>query len=102
VGFWRCLFFQQQYTLLVYICVQSGAIARLLRPAVEWYATRYQASLAVNLKKYGLRYDDLYDPAMDLVRGREGGVQAAPGGFRARSKRQGMTVAAAYGKVLLG
>lgn len=35
---------------------------------VEWYAARYQANLAIHLKKYGLRYDDLYDPAMDLVR----------------------------------
>jgi hypothetical protein len=35
---------------------------------VEWYAGRYQAQLAVHLKKYGLRYDDLYDPMMDLVR----------------------------------
>lgn len=34
---------------------------------VEWYAGRYQANLAVSLKKYGLRYDDLYDPRMDLV-----------------------------------
>lgn len=33
---------------------------------VEWYAARYQANLAIHLKKYGLRYDDLYDPAMDL------------------------------------
>lgn len=36
---------------------------------VEWYASRYQANLAVSLKKYGLRYDDLYDPRMDLVSG---------------------------------
>lgn len=35
---------------------------------VEWYAGRYQAQLSVHLKKYGLRYDDLYDPMMDLVR----------------------------------
>jgi len=33
---------------------------------VEWYAGRYQAQLSVHLKKYGLRYDDLYDPMMDL------------------------------------
>lgn len=35
---------------------------------MDWAATRYQARLASNLKKYGLRYDDLYDPMMDLVR----------------------------------
>jgi hypothetical protein len=37
---------------------------------VEWCAGRYQANLAVSLKKYGLRYDDLYDPRMDLVSSR--------------------------------
>lgn len=44
----------------------AATLARLFRPAVEWYAQRYQANLAVHLSKYGLRYDDLYDPAMDL------------------------------------
>eukprot|EP00882_Tetradesmus_deserticola_P004531 GHRQ01004777.1.p1 GENE.GHRQ01004777.1~~GHRQ01004777.1.p1 ORF type:complete len:121 (+),score=52.64 GHRQ01004777.1:469-831(+) len=42
------------------------ALARLAQPFLEWAATRYQARLATNLKKYGLRYDDLYDPMMDL------------------------------------
>jgi hypothetical protein len=44
------------------------ALSRLAQPFLEWAATRYQARLATNLKKYGLRYDDLYDPMMDLVR----------------------------------
>lgn len=48
--------------------MQASALTRLFKPMVEWYATRYQANLAVSLKAYGLRYDDLYDPAMDLVR----------------------------------
>jgi hypothetical protein len=43
------------------------ALARLTQPFLEWAASRYQARLATNLKKYGLRYDDLYDPMMDLV-----------------------------------
>ncbi|KAF8065502.1 hypothetical protein HT031_003103 [Scenedesmus sp. PABB004] len=42
------------------------ALARMFSPFVEWAATRYRASLASNLKQYGLRYDDLYDPMMDL------------------------------------
>lgn len=54
--------------ILFYTPVQAAALTRLFRPMVEWYATRYQANLAVSLKAYGLRYDDLYDPAMDLVR----------------------------------
>jgi ubiquinol-cytochrome c reductase subunit 7 len=44
----------------------ASALARLVKPMVEWCAGRYQANLAVSLKKYGLRYDDLYDPRMDL------------------------------------
>lgn len=52
---------------LVACCLQASALARLFKPMVEWYAGRYQANLAVSLKKYGLRYDDLYDPRMDLV-----------------------------------
>lgn len=44
----------------------ASAVARLFKPMVEWCASRYQANLAVSLKKYGLRYDDLYDPRMDL------------------------------------
>lgn len=42
------------------------ALARLMQPFMEWAATRYQAGLATKLKAYGLRYDDLYDPMMDL------------------------------------
>jgi len=30
-------------------------------------APRYQAVVAKELKKYGLRYEDLYDPQLDLV-----------------------------------
>jgi Ubiquinol-cytochrome C reductase complex 14kD subunit len=44
------------------------ALARMMRPFVDWAATRYQANLGNRLRSYGLRYDDLYDPMMDLVR----------------------------------
>lgn len=56
-----------RYDLPPYLFLQASALGRLFRPFVERYATRYQANLAVHLKQYGLRYDDLYDPAMDLV-----------------------------------
>jgi hypothetical protein len=32
-------------------------------------ARPYQAAVGKELKKYGLRYEDLYDPQMDLVSG---------------------------------
>ncbi|KAK9812035.1 hypothetical protein WJX73_010855 [Symbiochloris irregularis] len=32
----------------------------------EWMAVRYQAAVGRELKKYGLRYEDLYDPLLDL------------------------------------
>lgn len=31
-------------------------------------APRYQAVVGAELRKYGLRYEDLYDPQLDLVR----------------------------------
>jgi hypothetical protein len=43
------------------------ALARMLQPFASWAQRRYQAGLAEQLKDYGLRYDDLYDPLMDLV-----------------------------------
>jgi hypothetical protein len=54
--------------LLLVLFFFAQALQRLAAPFLEWAATRYQARLATNLKKYGLRYDDLYDPMMDLVR----------------------------------
>eukprot|EP00803_Ostreobium_quekettii_P009420 evm.model.scf_60.1 EVM.evm.TU.scf_60.1 scf_60:8726-10934(+) len=38
----------------------------MFEPMVQWAAKRYQAAVAAELKKYGLRYDDLYDPMHDL------------------------------------
>jgi ubiquinol-cytochrome c reductase subunit 7 len=42
------------------------ALTRMFQPFLEWATVRYQARLATNLKEYGLRYDDLYDPMMDM------------------------------------
>lgn len=33
---------------------------------VAWMAPRYQAAVGKELMKYGLRYEDLYDPQYDL------------------------------------
>jgi len=35
-------------------------------PVLGWMARRYQAAVAKELKNYGLRYEDLYDPEMNL------------------------------------
>lgn len=44
----------------------SRALAKLFDPLVAWMAPRYQAVVAKELRKYGLRYEDLYDPQYDL------------------------------------
>ena len=61
----------------------TQALARMFQPLASWAQKCYQASLAEHLKDYGLRYDDLYDPLMDMVRRR-------PGGARARGCADGM------------
>ena len=43
------------------------ALARMFEPVMGWMATRYQAAVATELKKYGLRYEDLYDPELNMV-----------------------------------
>jgi hypothetical protein len=43
------------------------ALARMMQPFMSWATRRYQTVLAERLKDYGLRYDDLYDPIMDMV-----------------------------------
>ena len=48
-------------------CLPAQGLARLFDPLVAWMAPRYQAVVGRELKKYGLRYEDLYDPQMDLV-----------------------------------
>lgn len=46
----------------------QGGLVKAFEPAFAWMATRYQAVVGKELRKYGLRYEDLYDPQMDLVR----------------------------------
>ena len=43
------------------------ALQAVYDKAFAWCAVRYQAAVARELKKYGLRYDDLLDPDADMV-----------------------------------
>ncbi|PRW58608.1 cytochrome b-c1 complex subunit 7-2 [Chlorella sorokiniana] len=46
--------------------MSGRALAKLFDPLVAWMAPRYQAVVGAQLRKYGLRYEDLYDPQLDL------------------------------------
>lgn len=54
-------------TVLCVVRVLQGGLARLFEPMLGWAARRYQAKVAIELKKYGLRYEDLLDPWENLV-----------------------------------
>jgi ubiquinol-cytochrome c reductase subunit 7 len=41
-------------------------LSKLTEPMWNWASRRYQAAVAKELKKYGLRYDDLYDEMYDV------------------------------------
>ncbi|WOL17757.1 cytochrome b-c1 complex subunit 7-2 isoform X1 [Canna indica] len=38
----------------------------LIDPRRNWFAAQHKKTISNRLKKYGLRYDDLYDPKFDL------------------------------------
>lgn len=38
----------------------------MFAPVIDWMAVRYTAMVTKELTKVGLRYEDLYDPLMDL------------------------------------
>lgn len=40
-------------------------IPAILEPLASWAATKYRAAVGSQLVKYGLRYDDLYDPLLN-------------------------------------
>eukprot|EP00897_Mesotaenium_endlicherianum_P007509 jgi/Mesen1/6787/ME000348S06048 len=44
----------------------AGMLKKFSEPIWNWAAKRYQAAVAHELKKYGLRYDDLLDPLNDV------------------------------------
>mmetsp|Transcript_9203 Transcript_9203/g.10630 ORF Transcript_9203/g.10630 Transcript_9203/m.10630 type:complete len:125 (-) Transcript_9203:99-473(-) len=45
---------------------KPSVLSKFTQPLFEWAAVRYQAMVGKELKKYGLRHDDLLDPTMDL------------------------------------
>ncbi|KAL3695362.1 hypothetical protein R1sor_009438 [Riccia sorocarpa] len=44
----------------------ASFLTKLSEPIWNWASRRYQAAVARELKKYGLRFDDLYDEMYDL------------------------------------
>ncbi|KAL4579425.1 hypothetical protein LXL04_015572 [Taraxacum kok-saghyz] len=44
----------------------SSLIRWMLNPNKNWLAAQHKKALSARLRKYGLRYDDLYDPMYDL------------------------------------
>ena len=48
--------------------VSLQALIKMFDPVLTWAARKYQAAVATELKKYGLRYEDLYDPQLNMVR----------------------------------
>lgn len=45
---------------------QVGGLAKFLDPLLGRMAAWYQGAVATELRKYGLRYEDLLDPQLDL------------------------------------
>ncbi|KAJ8643492.1 hypothetical protein MRB53_005240 [Persea americana] len=44
----------------------SSLMQSLLNPSRNWFAAQHCKTLSKRLRKYGLRYDDLYDPMYDI------------------------------------
>ncbi|KAB1204577.1 Cytochrome b-c1 complex subunit 7-2 [Morella rubra] len=44
----------------------ASFLQTFLDPKKNWFAAQHMKSLTRRLRKYGLRYDDLYDPYYDL------------------------------------
>ncbi|XP_010249976.1 PREDICTED: cytochrome b-c1 complex subunit 7-2-like [Nelumbo nucifera] len=44
----------------------SSLFQSFLNPSKNWFAAQHMKALSKRLRKYGLRYDDLYDPMYDL------------------------------------
>eukprot|EP00884_Botryococcus_braunii_P005593 jgi/Botrbrau1/15034/Bobra.320_2s0008.1 len=43
----------------------AKALEKVFAPALDWMAVRYTSYVGNVLKKYGLRYEDLYDPLLN-------------------------------------
>ncbi|BDA42474.1 probable cytochrome b-c1 complex subunit 7 [Coccomyxa sp. Obi] len=44
----------------------TRALVKVLDPFLTWAAVRYQAAVGDVLRKHGLRYEDLYDPDLNM------------------------------------
>ncbi|XP_052209089.1 cytochrome b-c1 complex subunit 7-like isoform X2 [Diospyros lotus] len=44
----------------------SSLMKWLVDPKKNWFAAQHMKAVSNRLRKYGLRYDDLYDPLYDL------------------------------------
>ncbi|XP_073005407.1 cytochrome b-c1 complex subunit 7-2, mitochondrial-like isoform X2 [Typha latifolia] len=44
----------------------SSLVQWLINPRKNWFARQHMKAVSGRLKRYGLRYDDLYDPYYDL------------------------------------
>lgn len=51
---------------LCIIMATRTSISKFLDPLIQRFAPAYQAAVGKELKKYGLRIEDLYDPENDL------------------------------------
>lgn len=47
--------------------IQASGLAKLMQPLIGRAAAWYQRQVGNELRKYGLRYEDLLDPSMSLV-----------------------------------
>jgi ubiquinol-cytochrome c reductase subunit 7 len=52
------------------LAATGRAVMKMLDPALTWMSTRYRAAVGDNLRKHGLRYEDLYDPLLNQARAR--------------------------------
>ncbi|KAJ1399473.1 Cytochrome b-c1 complex subunit 7 [Sesbania bispinosa] len=44
----------------------ASFLQSFIDPKKNWFAAQHMKALSKRLRKYGLRYDDLYDPYYDL------------------------------------
>ncbi|CAK9147151.1 unnamed protein product, partial [Ilex paraguariensis] len=44
----------------------SSWVQALLNPSKNWFAAQHKKALSNRLRRYGLRFDDLFDPMEDL------------------------------------
>ncbi|KAK9101907.1 hypothetical protein Sjap_019161 [Stephania japonica] len=48
------------------MAIMDSILKFMVDPKKNWFAAQHMKTLSKRLRKYGLRYDDLYDPYYDL------------------------------------